>query len=373
MNVLPLIFLLSALRVAFVGDPQVDNPAELEYARKSVYSELRERKDLDLVVILGDLVNENPSLIGPSEASLDSITIETGCPWARVNGNHDGPKPVRDTTFTKGGIRFILMDNVRRKKRRDYEGGLREEQKQWLDSLLSTIDRDARLVFCTHIPVSQSKGRDSLFNILARHRDILFVCGHTHCVSRQMLERGMEEVQAGASCGSWWRGVKDSDGVPYALMNCGAPRGYFIADFSPRSRRWYNLRYKCIGREASEQCSVSEIDGRLYVNVFGGSREGRLYVKLPGKAWTELPHCYTMAPEVRRLVESADTVSREYRKAHKDEMIPLRRLPSPHIWAGELNGPLSSERSSTSGHSGKVCRLRYSDGTMSFKSYFCLK
>ena len=78
------------LRVALVGDPQVNSQAELDYARRSVYRELRERGDLDLVLVLGDLVNEKTELIAPSEASLDSL----GCPWLRVNGNHDGPDPV---------------------------------------------------------------------------------------------------------------------------------------------------------------------------------------------------------------------------------------------------------------------------------------
>lgn len=360
MNVLPCIFLLSALRVAFVGDPQVDNPAELEYARKSVYSELRNRNDLDLVVVLGDLVNENPSLIVPSEASLDSL----GCPWARVNGNHDGPCPVSDTTFIQGGIRFILMNNVRLRRRKDYEGGLREDQKIWLDSLMHSVPEDAKIVFCTHIPVSQSKGRDSLSNIMARHRNVLFVCGHTHSVDRKILGRGVEEVQAGASCGSWWRGRKDSLGIPYALMNCGAPKGYFVADFHSCARRWYSLDYKCIGREASERCSVTQVDGKLYVNVYGGSREGRVSVKLPGRPWMEVPHCYVVAPEVRAVIDADSSVTRECRKARKEEFIPLRRLSSPHVWVADRNVPAST---------GKKCRLRYRDGSMTFQTYFCLK
>ena len=51
------------LRVAFVGDPQVDNETELGYARASIYRELRERGDLDLVIILGDLVNDDVRLL----------------------------------------------------------------------------------------------------------------------------------------------------------------------------------------------------------------------------------------------------------------------------------------------------------------------
>ena len=83
MNIL--LTLLTVIRVAFVGDPQVDNEQELSYARKSVYSELRSRHDLDMVVVLGDLVNDKVNLLAPSVASLDSLSV----PWFCVPGNHD--------------------------------------------------------------------------------------------------------------------------------------------------------------------------------------------------------------------------------------------------------------------------------------------
>lgn len=51
------------LRVALVGDPQVDDSTEMGYARRSVYRELRWRRDLDMCIFLGDLVNDNMSLL----------------------------------------------------------------------------------------------------------------------------------------------------------------------------------------------------------------------------------------------------------------------------------------------------------------------
>jgi len=140
------------LRVAFVGDPQADGMRQLEYCRKTVYKELRERKDLDLVIVLGDLVNDDVSLLEPTKASLDSLP----CPWFCVPGNHDrdvypvidGRKRPRDistyrkvigyedTTFVKGGIRFILMNDVRLGGK-EYEGGFRDSQKVWLAEALA--------------------------------------------------------------------------------------------------------------------------------------------------------------------------------------------------------------------------------------------
>lgn len=345
------LILLSALRVAFVGDPQVDNAAELSYARNSIYSELRARKDLDLVVILGDLVNENTNLIAPSEASLDSLS----CPWFRVNGNHDGPDPVKDTSFSVSGTRFILMDNVRRTEK-GYVGGFSEKQKEWLDSL--TRNSKENIVLCTHIPLSQSKGRDSLQTIFSKcPSGILLVCGHTHQVMRHQFTDGIEEVIAGATCGSWWRGKKDADGIPYALMNCGAPRGYFVADFSHGK---YKLQYKTVGSPISASTSV--LENKLYINVYGGSVDGTVKVKF-GTKWIAADRVEEIAPEVREIILANTTTPREYRKSHKDEFIPLRRLKSPHLWCIAI----------PEGGKATHPRIKYSDPSMTIRKQSSFK
>lgn len=40
------------LRVALVGDPQVDDSTEMGYARRSVYRDLYGRRDLDMCIFL---------------------------------------------------------------------------------------------------------------------------------------------------------------------------------------------------------------------------------------------------------------------------------------------------------------------------------
>lgn len=325
-----LFVLLAALRVAFLGDPQVDDKRELDYARKSIYKELKQRNDLDLIIVLGDLVNEKTDLIPPSEAILDSI----GIPWYRVHGNHDGNVPVRDTSFSMGNTHFILMNNVRRLRKGGYEGGFSESQKAWLSKCIATIPDRGNVVLCTHIPVSHSRGLDSLANILAGRKNVLLVSGHTHCVERHIIERNTEEIIAGAGCGTWWRGERDSDGIPCALMNCGAPRGYFIADFNRCAKNWYQLSYKAVGRD--DEASAFLKDSTLYVNVYGGSREGEVKVVVAGRCMN-LRHRYCVSPDVMEIIEKNGKTDRSYRKAHKDEFLPFRRLPSPHIWAMELD------------------------------------
>ena len=396
------------LRVALVGDPQVDNAIEMGYARKSIYSELANRKDIDLCIFLGDLVNDNMALLPESVRVIDSLPF----PCLMIPGNHDrdvyhGPKASHltespetqrserqdvnrprdlstwrkivgyvDTTFVSGKVRFVLMNNVRLANggMTDYEGGFTDVQKHWLDSVVHVStdggrdiascaakkEAPALTILATHIPFSQMKGRDSVLALIPDLSRMLFVSGHTHYVSRGYIKNAdsddeltAPELIAGAACGSWWRGVKDANGVPYALQSCGAPRGYFIADI--RHNGDYRLTYKCIGRPESEQMSVwaipedaetnskpyhdSALEYRIYVNVFGGAPDGVVKISIPrkvrqrsGRRQMICERSFATATEVEEVVRFNASMSREYRKAHRDEFIPLRRKPSQHLW-----------------------------------------
>lgn len=420
------------LRVALVGDPQVDNPVEMGYARRSIYRDLRGRRDLDLCIFLGDLVNDNMSLLPESLSVIDSLPFQS----FMVPGNHDRdvyrgakssgsmsrPRDLStwrklvgyvDTSFVRGNVRFIMMNNVRHAAAgmTDYVGGFTEKQKHWLDSVLVTdvarggkmssgsVDRSRRpsrgkvtpalTILATHIPFSQMKGRDSVLALIPEHTRILYVSGHTHFVSR---DDSIPEVIAGATCGSWWRGVKDSDGVPYALQSCGAPRGYFVAEI--RRDGDYRLRYRCVGmddevsvwgvrvecegavrtednivmgKDESEGVTVKEGGGvyRLYINVFGGAPDGVVRVR-GGRRWRIVSRgngvhdgadaqgfsrkkrdlvcerSTKTAPEVEQVIEFNASMLRDYRKSHRDEFIPLRRKPSTHLWQTTdfVSGPL---------------------------------
>ena len=420
------------LRVALVGDPQVDNPVEMGYARRSIYRDLRSRRDLDLCIFLGDLVNDNMSLLPESLSVIDSLPFQS----FMVPGNHDRdvyrgakssgsmsrPRDLStwrklvgyvDTSFVRGNVRFIMMNNVRHAAAgmTDYVGGFTEKQKHWLDSVLVTdvarggkmlrgsVDHSRRpsrgkvtpalTILATHIPFSQMKGRDSVLALIPEHTQMLYVSGHTHFVSR---DDSIPEVIAGATCGSWWRGVKDSDGVPYALQSCGAPRGYFVAEI--RRDGDYRLRYRCVGmddevsvwgvrvegegavrtednivmgKDESEGVTVKEGGGvyRLYINVFGGAPDGVVRVR-GGRRWRIVSRgngvcdgadaqgfsrkkrdlvcerSTKTAPEVEQVIEFNASMSRDYRKSHRDEFIPLRRKPSTHLWQTTdfVSGPL---------------------------------
>lgn len=348
------------------------------YARRSVYRELRGRRDLDMCIFLGDLVNDNMSLLPESVGVVDSLPYQC----FMVPGNHDrdvyrGQKLSTyrrrdlstwrkavgyvDTSFVRGNVRFVLMNNVRPSDSgmTDYVGGFTDRQKHWLDSVLNrgvgetrgrkpsrVCGTPALTILATHIPFSQMKGRDSVLALIPDISRLLFVSGHTHFVSR---DDSIPELIAGAACGSWWRGVRDSDGIPYALQSCGAPRGYFIADIHRDGT--YDLSYKCIGKPASEQLSAWAVPNdsagrsyRLYINVFGGSPDGVVRISGLGRKTYSCERSLMAAPEVEQVIRLNASQSRDYRKAHRDEFIPLRRKPSPHLWqtTGLISGPLPS-------------------------------
>lgn len=366
------------MRVALVGDPQVDDSTEMGYARRSVYRELRGRRDLDMCIFLGDLVNDNMALLPESVGVVDSLPYQC----FMVPGNHDrdvyrGPKSSAyrprdlstwrkvvgyvDTSFVRGNVRFVLMNNVRPSDSgmTDYVGGFTDRQKHWLDSVLNRGIGETRgrkpsrvggtpslTILATHIPFSQMKGRDSVLALFPDTSRLLLVSGHTHSVSR---DDSLRELIVGASCGSWWRGVRDSDGIPYALQSCGSPRGYFVADIHRDGT--YDLSYKCIGRPASEQLSAWAVPSdstarsyRLYINVFGGSLNGVVRISGLRRKTYSCERSQMTAPEVEQVVRLNASRSRDYRKANRDEFIPLRRKPSPHLWqtTGLISGHMPS-------------------------------
>lgn len=380
------------LRVAFVGDPQVDSPEELSYARKSIYAELRSRRDLDLAVFLGDLVNDDVRLLVPTRATLDSLPF----PWACVPGNHDRDMYATkkgqvvsldgrvqegrardmatysrvigapDTTFDLGGVRFIMMDDVRTVGMAAYEGGFREGQKEWLRTLLAATPQDMRVVLSAHIPFREFAAQDSLEAILQVHPKLLLMCGHTHTTARHTLQFpggfSVEEVLAGAACGSWWRGVPDGHGIPSATMNCGAPRNYYVVDFSGGD---YRLRNKVVGRDPAEQATAWISDStRLVLNVFAGSVEGTVRARVPGiKGWLSVPRRSEPAPEEYAVAAFNKTIPG--RKSRDPRYIPMLVRESPHVWALNFRndpGAAGALRAAC----GKTVRIRYKDAHMQF-------
>lgn len=373
------------IRIAFIGDPQVDSWEELDYARKSVYKELRLRKDLDLVLVLGDIVNENPQLMLPSKESLDSLK----CPYFCVPGNHDDLLSYKkvfgyaDTSFVfarRGvSLNVILMDNATGHK----NGSFDESQMTWLASVLKSAPKVDRTLLLTHVPISHSKDKASFGKILSECTDlekVLLISGHTHTVSRSNINLGgveVEEIIGGAACGTWWRGEKekafegvcgmraDSAMIPHALMSCGSRRGYFVGDFN--SRGDYKLDYKLIGRKRRLRTSVFVEGDSLYVNVYGGHVDAMVEASW-GRASYLCRRSERPALECRAIISLNSGLTRSERREMGSDYIPMLRRKSTHVWvcpSSAANIPGSPEKAPKARLKGKV-RIRYYDDHMRF-------
>lgn len=362
------------LRVAFVGDPQVKDETQLEYARKSIYKELIERDDLDLAIFLGDMINRDTIYLSLTKSTLDSLK----CPYVCVAGNHDNLEAFKrtfkyvDTCFVQSGVAFILMDNAHSRSSAHTE--FQKSQMKWLKEQVSNLDEFgdySYVCFCTHVPISwMSKTfQDELFSILPTN--IVYISGHTHTVERRNLkvQEGVyaEEIIVGASCGTWWRGRKDEQGIPNARMNCGAPRGYFIADFptSPKllkkkvakaskrsmdkinkevekkgNGKAYRLSYKIVSDDEDVQAYAKVVGDSLFVNVYGGRNDiGTVKVKI-GRKIVELSPSHTLDPIMQEIKAWNKQLSKKEAKARKAEVIPVRNEPSLHLWSCKLDAVL---------------------------------
>ena len=307
-------------RVAFVGDPQVNSQDEVRYARNSILKELSCRKDLDIVIFLGDIVNNKPDLMGEMRNSFDSLP----CPWFSVRGNHDKPEPYinnfgpLDTLFEAGGATFLLLDNA--------SGHLQTHQLQLIDSIFSTVSPEQTLVIASHIPMSNIPEYK-----FPNRKNTLYVAAHTHTVERKSLGECGEALVAGASCGSWWRGPVGDDGIPCATQRCGSPRNYFVMNIEEGGR--YNLEYKEVG--GISQCEVHSDSTSVFVNVYGGHYDGRVTIRAAGSCRRiVLSRCDTIAPNILKILEHNSTLTKEKRTRSNPDYIPMLRRNSSHIWRG---------------------------------------
>lgn len=131
------------------------------------------------------------------------------------------------------------------------------------------------------------------------------------------------------------------------------------------------MSFKQVGENAQASATLMD-DGKLIVNVFGGSKDGRLSIKagrrLSKKARESYVSSAEMAPEVADRIEFNNAMSREYRREHKEEFIPLLKRNSPHVWVIPDCESLRKKK-----ENGQKISVRYSDAHMSFKARIKLR
>ncbi|SMG51150.1 calcineurin-like phosphoesterase C-terminal domain-containing protein [Sphingobacterium psychroaquaticum] len=342
----------SIFRIGAIGDVQVDTEEELSYASKSIFTELTQREDLQFNLILGDLVNDKMPLMPAVRAVMD----KTNARYWTVLGNHDRNSESThlndvftrnmgaDTyAFNYGGVHFIVLNNVFATGNRSYEGRVTADQLTFLAADLKRVSKHTTIVLSQHIPMAFTHNQKEVLALLEGYQKVLILTGHTHNVNRYFFDNEhIHELGAGATCGNWWRGEKDRDGVPDALMQCGTPRGYFTIDFDKND---YHIRFKGVGLDAQHQMRLMMDSTHLILNVFGGSKYTDVQVQIDSSAWMPMQKTSRVDPLV------GDTRNKNQSKVYPtagNTRNPLGTKESSHIWQMETPTAYKS----------KICRIR---------------
>jgi hypothetical protein len=326
------------LSVLVFGDPQPKSAVDVDYYLRDIIAPLRGNPAATLGISLGDIVHDDLTLL-PEIKKADSLL---GIPRLYAAGNHDidfdaagdagslesfraqfGP----DTfAWEERHANFIVLDDViyRPGGKPAYIGGLRESQFHFLARYLAGADKNKLLVISAHIPFFQTKDdaetfrsadRRRLFKLLAPFRDVLLLTAHSH--AQNIVQHGPDsdwhgvgrlfEYNAGASCGGYWAGVKDKDGLPDATMSDGTPNGYARLHISPRDYRlqWFNARNRPNAAMALHLPLVLRHGAYpgvgLYANVFMARPDAHVDVRIDDGAWQPMQRISRADPRVLAL------------------------------------------------------------------------
>jgi predicted phosphodiesterase len=340
---------------AAVGDIQMKDASEVNYAAKSIIPELMMLHDNDFNLFLGDLVNDNPALFPVVKDMLNSI----GNPTWTVYGNHD--REVNDSTtsdagynkvfgssvysFNKGKAHFMILNNMLPKGRYGYEESLSDGQLEFVENDLKLVPKDRLIVIALHGSLKFTSNKDRLIALLAERTHVLVLSGHTHTVARYFHKNNasvIHEIGVGASCGMWWTGEKNEFGVPTSLMQCGSLPDYFRINIDQNN---YSFTYKAIGFDTLRQMEIwidplKPVDEMkkdslvltqtdLVANVFGGSDSTVVTLRIDSFPAIPMPKTAMISPNVSNLIE---LYNQKTYPTTSNSRNPLRKKMSPHVW-----------------------------------------
>lgn len=343
-------------RLNAIGDVQVGSYQELDYAAKTLWPELLNTDSTDVNLFLGDLVNNNLSLLSKLKEMMELLPSQT---WT-VIGNHDrdadsirrGQTKTYSTVFgsdvyafNEGKVHFIILNNVYGDGARGYHGELTEEELEFVKNDIRLVPQDHLVCLSMHIPLTMTKNRDALLDILKGREEVLAITGHLHRVMRFFYGKPgihVHELGVGATCGFWWVGEKDWEGVPSALQQGGTPRNYFVLDFAGNS---YRLRCKGVGLDEHRQMNIhitgiDTLDTHLrdlkgmepyqaLLTVWGGCDSTEVRCRIDGGEWRVAKKADSIDPNVARIREM--NLLKSYPTRY-NRINPMRRNPSPQLW-----------------------------------------
>ena len=358
----------SALRVLVFGDPQVKTPKDVDYYQRDIIEPLLGVHGAALGLSLGDIVNDEPALY----PQVKGATARLGIPWLYAPGNHDIDLEAADDASALRGFHraigpdtharetalatFVVLDDVISApgQKPSYIGGFREDQFAFLEAYLPTVPKTRLLVLAMHIPLFEPDGEDTfrdadrerLFRLLAGFPHLLVLSAHSHAQRHVFhgVSSGwqgatpLHEYNVGATCGSYWSGVKDAAGIPDATMSDGTPNGHAMLTVQRGgvySLAWRNARDpedRQIGLHAPKVLRRGAYPAwGVYANVFMGMDDTRVEYRVDGGDWRPMRKVLQTDPALATENARDDIAERlrGYDRSPEAE-------PSPHLWRGAL-------------------------------------
>lgn len=358
-----------------LGDPQVSNPWEVEMLARDVLDQVAREESAPIAFWLGDIANNNLDML----PLLSDAAGKLGISHYFAPGNHDenydapgdewaletwtrvmGP-PYRSLDW--GPVHFILLDDViwhpaEGEQKARYTGGISDEQMQFVRNDLALVPRDRLVVYLLHIPLSGVANRAEFLALFEGRPNVFGASAHTHTMYSTFFgpdqgwwrEQTHHHLVNVTSCGAWWRGDVDEWGIPVTPCGDGVPNGYTVATFEGNR---YSLEYVPARMPRSFQIdlfvptAVSAADAAvhsLYANVFAGSQESTVEMRLDGGAWE---------PMTRQITNEQIKADAEFYGAQfkvqleglgraQDAAPPHVPVASSHLWRATLPAELAA-------------------------------
>ena len=357
-----------ALEVLVFGDPQLKSMVDADYYARDIVAPLQGKPAARLGISLGDLVSDDLSLF----PALKAIDARMGLPWLHAPGNHDidfdAPRDEHsldsfrhafgpDTyAWEEAQANFIVLDDViyLPGQQPQYIGGLRESQFAFLAAYLATAAKERLLVLSMHIHLYDAvpgvetfrkADRERLFELLKPFPNVLVLSAHSHkqlhffhdAATGWQGAKPLHEYNVGATCGTYWTGVKDAEGIPASTMNDGTPNGYarLRIENGKAGLRWFVARAPHdvqINLHGPKVLRRGEWPGiGLYANVFMGHAGTLVEMRIDDGPWKPMKRVLQADPAMleQNLLDDAADQLRGYDRAPE-------AVPSTHLWRSPL-------------------------------------
>lgn len=356
-------------KILVFGDPQPRNKQEIDFYYRGIVKELENAQGISMGISLGDLVYDNLDLF----QSYIEATVHIGIPWFNVMGNHDmnydaTSDSLSDETFESyfgpatysfnhGNVHFIIMDDILYPDPRDgsgYWGGLTKKQFQFIENDLKLVSKNKLIVLASHIPLSEDKEerapgydafnddhRERLLELIKDYPFTFSISAHRHKQSQDYLtaedgwkQEGMHHhFNVGTTCGDWYSGHLDSEGIPVSTMRDGTPKGYAIISFNDNN---YVIDYKVANRSGEYQINIyapkvveqnKGTSAGIAANFFMGSQYDTLYYRVDDGDWKRMYRFDNFDPSYFFALHEWDVS-----ETLLDNKRPSNPDDSKHIW-----------------------------------------